>query len=384
MFDTTKTHYFTTNKTIGQQICRGFRSAAIVIATTLVVPAAEAASLGAHSLGDYESPGSHRLFNSNFLSNQVIHYDETTGTYLGVFGEANNADSGLASPEGLAFGADGNLYVSSFGSNEILRYNGVTGAFLGTFGEANNVDSGLTNPVGLRFGGDGNLYVSSFGSNEVLRYEGTTGAFLGVFGEASFDKSGLTNPDNLVFGANGNLYITSLFTSEVIQYDGTTGAFLGVFGDASKAGSGLDIAIGLRFGFDGNLYVSSYATDEILQYDGLTGKFLGVFASAANSPINGPVSLEFGPEGDLYVSSSNLLNQGDEELMESVLRFDGTTGVFKGVVLDTSNTEGQLSIPTGLTFSPNTTVPEPNLSYGITVVAALTISGGFWGKQRKS
>jgi sugar lactone lactonase YvrE len=122
--------------------------------------------------------------------------------------------------------------------------------------------------------------------------------------------------------------------------------------------------------------------DAILQYDGMTGEFLGTFASAADSPLNGPVNLVFGPEGDLYVSSSNLLNQGDEELTNQVLKFDGITGLFETVVLDAVNSEGELFIPAGLTFSPNTTVPEPSLSWGISALAVLIISRKFWRKGK--
>jgi hypothetical protein len=63
----------------------------------------------------------------------------TTGTSLGVFGQANNAQSGVNSPESAAFDANGNLYVASAGN--VLRYN-AAGTYLGVFatGVAKNLE----------------------------------------------------------------------------------------------------------------------------------------------------------------------------------------------------------------------------------------------------
>jgi len=355
------------NPVVGRWIGRSLGGAIAFAAITFVAPQAQAF-----------------LLTSSFGSNQVLSYDETTGTFLGTFGQANNLDSGLSGPDGLTFGLDGNLYVSSFLSSEILKYDGVTGEFLGIFGDASNTNSGLVNPVGSTFGLDGNLYVSSFGTNEVLKYDGMTGAFLGIFGDASDAGSGLGNPDNLTFGLDGNLYVSSFATDEILKYDGMTGAFLGIFGDAFNAASGLDNPTGLTFGPDGNLYVTSYFSDEVLRYDGTTGAFLGVFgdASSTNSSLNGPFNLTFGADGFLYVSSSNFLSP-NEDPVDRVLRYDSVTGAFAGVVLDPSNTNGQLSVPAGLVFTPES-VPEPSVVLGLLGLGAWGVSSRRLHRQGRS
>jgi hypothetical protein len=82
-------------------------------------------------------------------TNQILHYDATTGAFLGVFASGG----GLSQPTAHVVGSGGHLYVSSGLTDNVLRYDGATGAFLGVFASG----GGLNNPQGLIFGPDGNL-----------------------------------------------------------------------------------------------------------------------------------------------------------------------------------------------------------------------------------
>jgi hypothetical protein len=96
------------------------------------------------------------------------------------------------------------------------------------------------------------------------------------------------------------------------------------------------------FGPDGNLYVTSSATDSILRYSGATGAFLDTFVASGSGGLVGPGDLSFGPDGDLYVSST--VNFVTGAVGTQVLRYDGTTGAFLNVAA------GGLSRPLGITF----------------------------------
>jgi streptogramin lyase len=91
------------------------------------------------------------------------------------------------------------------------------------------------------------------------------------------------------------------------------------------------------FGPDGNLYVTS-SSNAILRYDGVTGAFIDTFVPAGSGGLNGPFDMVFGPDGKFYVSS---LNGGQ------VLRYDGSSGAFLDVIAS------GLSRPEGLTFGPD-------------------------------
>jgi outer membrane protein assembly factor BamB len=90
------------------------------------------------------------------------------------------------------------------------------------------------------------------------------------------------------------------------------------------------------------LLVGDYATGQILRYDADTGAFLGIFASS--SQLAGPVSLTFGPDGNLYVAG---------EISGNVTRFDGQTGAFIGTFIP--NGTGGLGSAHGVTFGPDGT-----------------------------
>lgn len=247
----------------------------------------------------------------------------------------NNLTSWLGCLLILLFGGVGNsqaeyLLVSNNSLNSVLRYDATTGAFIDQFVPGSNTapgSGGLESPVGLAFGPDGNLYVSSAGNGAILRYNGQTGAFINTFAivPGSLFPSGV--PQGLTFGPDGNLYVSDSFDGRIDRFNGQTGAFMGVF----SSGVGLFPSEGLVFGPDGNLYVASMET--VMRFDGITGVYLGDFAVDRA----GARELTFGPDGNLYVTSA-----------DGVDRFNGQTGLLMGVFASSDT-----STSFGLAFGPD-------------------------------
>jgi hypothetical protein len=267
-------------------------------------------------LEDRLCPSGGYLLVANQENYSVQRYDERTGAFVDTF--VSEGSGGLTVPGALIFGpTDHNLYVSSGmitgpGNHQVLRYDGTTGAF-----GAVSADGGqLTGPRGLLFGPDGNLYVAD-GTvpGSVQRFDATTGAFIDEFVAPS--SGGLEHPAGMVFGPDGrhdgklDLYVASINLNSVLRYDGTTGAFKGAF--VPSGSGGLTGAFGLTFGPDGNLYVASsqlfdfvhrklYPNGSILRFEGPAGPnpgaFLGTFVPVGSGGLNSPLSLLFGPDAN--------------------------------------------------------------------------------------
>lgn len=103
---------------------------------------------------------------------RVLKYDGTTGASLGSF-----VNGGLGLALDNLFLPDGTLLVSDFSTNRVQRYS-ATGVLMGT------AISGLAGPQGLEIGPDGQLYAGSFFAGTINRYDINTFALLGTFAVA--------------------------------------------------------------------------------------------------------------------------------------------------------------------------------------------------------
>jgi sugar lactone lactonase YvrE len=202
----------------------------------------------------------------------------------------------------------------------------------------------------------GYLLIGSFGTDSVPRYDESTGAFVDTF--VTHRSGGLTSPEGLVFGPHDHdLYVTSGFEGgpgqnpAVMRYDGTTGAFLGVF----AGGGHLNAPVSVLFGPDGNLYVADHGNNVVYRYDGTTGAFKDLFIPAGSGGLGGPLGMVFAPDGkndgklDLYIANHDTHN---------ILRYNGTTGAPDPSPGNTGATyaaydSGTLNHPLDLKFGPD-------------------------------
>ena len=115
--------------------------------------------------------------------------------------------------------------------------------------------------------------------------------------------------------ATENLLVSSLTTQDVFSFDGQTGDFNEVFISSPSLVGELR---GLTIGPDGDIFGCFRTGDRILRFDGETGCFKETFVPDNSGGLVNPIDLAFGPDGNLFVLSSNL----------GIYRYDGTTGAF--------------------------------------------------------
>ena len=174
------------------------------------------------------------------------------------------------------------------------------------------------------------------------------------------DGSGLAAGRLLLVGSDERVYVVSRDTKSVKVFEGGTGEFLG---DLAAPGV-LDAPTrAMAFGPDGRLYVGGVYSDNILAFDvsDLTApSTYDVYVSGGSGGLNGPGGLTFGPDGNLYVSSTT--GGGGAVGPHEVLRFEGPNGASPGAPLPApgksgavfvSDGDGNLSNPNQLVFGPD-------------------------------
>jgi len=133
-------------------------------------------------------------------------------------GAVETIDQGLRFTNGIAFGPDENLYIAETLTGMIHRYEWKDGRIIGgrePFGSALDPEGpeGLRGPDGMKFGADGNLYIAVFGQGivTVLGPDGRTVRRIKTEGNWC---------TNLAFGKKGEkaIYLTEAETGTVQRF----------------------------------------------------------------------------------------------------------------------------------------------------------------------
>jgi gluconolactonase len=132
--------------------------------------------------------------------------------------DISKLDSGIRLTNGIAFGPDEDLYVNETNTGMVYRYRMRNGEVIRKREDFGNVladgEYGRRGPDGMKFGADGNLYVAVWGQGDVT--------VLGRNGEVvNRIKAGGMQPTNLAFGLPGEkkLYVTEMEFGTVEVYD---------------------------------------------------------------------------------------------------------------------------------------------------------------------
>lgn len=239
----------------------------------------------------------------------------------------------------------------------------------------------VNNPFGVVRGPDGAMYFCEYDGHVVRRVaaDGTittiagngTAGYAGDGGLAT--RASLNRPHEIRFDSAGNLFIADMVNHAIRKIDMKSGIITtftgtgkpGYSGDGGPAASAqLKQPHSIQFDAQGNLFICDIGNHAIRKVDANTG-IISTFAGLgkpgptpdgspiAGTPLNGPRSLDFDAQGDLWVAT----REGNQ-----VFRFDLAAGKIHHVAGTgkkgfTGNggpaKEATLSGPKGLCFLPN-------------------------------
>lgn len=285
----------------------------------------------------YDSPHSYsvdtaivplKLFNGGGApaAFQYVSTFSGNGVKSSVDGIVSNAM--YASPSGIAFDKEGNIFITDAGSNKIRRISkeGMVTTFAGS-GLAGSTDgkgalASFNAPQGLTVDANGTVYVadtynhkirkiSKEGDVTTLAGSGSNGKTLGVGAAASF-----YNPSGVAVDSSGNVYVADKTNHRIcmINSGGNVTVLAGKGTAGSTNGIGLNASFysptGVTVDVQGNVYVADYGNHKIrkITMDSLVTTIAGKDYSGQNdgpginASFENPIAITHDSIGNLYVA----------------------------------------------------------------------------------
>ena len=211
--------------------------------------------------------------------------------------------TGLARPDGIVIGPNGNLFVSeeNGAAGDVLEIDPISGAVLQTIGEGQ-----FFNPEGVDFDTSGNLFVAEDTTpGDIFKV-----TFLpnGDVDSISTIATNLQRPEGLVVGLDGGIYVATTTDNRIIRIDPIDFEITPLVEDVS----GFSAPDNIELTTDGRFVVSEDQSSGdiwIIEQDGPDADTLSDNVVKLLSGLTEPQGMAFSPDGTkLYVAQQGAVD----------------------------------------------------------------------------
>ncbi len=281
-----------------------------------------------------------------------------TRGFSGDGGPATSAN--LDNPFGVVRGPDGAIWFCEY-SNHVVRRIAKDGTLTTVVGNGKMGYSGdggpataatMNQPHEIRFDRDGNLFIADMRNHAIRRWDAKT-KFLTTFagnGQPGYSGDGglaamaqFKQPHSIQFSPNGDLYVCDIGNHVVRRIDAKSGN-IETFAGTGKSGptpdgspikgTPLNGPRSLDFDRDGNLWVATREGNQVFKFDLKAGRiqhvagtgkkgFTGNGGPAKEATLSGPKGIAVAATGDVYLVDTE---------SHSIRRIKATTGIMEIVV----------------------------------------------------
>ncbi|MGO8792744.1 MAG: choice-of-anchor D domain-containing protein [Terriglobia bacterium] len=271
--------------------------------------------------------GSGNVFIAEMESQRIRRVDAATGVITTVAGngtEGFSGDGGPATDAGfgqtvaVAVDAQGNLFIADPLEGRIRRVDAETGVVTTVAGGGKDGDGGLAVsarlhvPQGVAVGAQGNVFITDGAGDRVRRVDRETGVITTVAGGGNDRKNigdggpatsaTLVRPWRVAADSSGNLLIAEVWGGRIRRVDGTTGIITTV---SKNLHSPSDVAVDAQgnvfVSLSGNMNASPSQGNRVLRVDAVTG---------TTTTVAGDGSYGFGGDGGPATSANFSSPQG--------------------------------------------------------------------------
>lgn len=286
--------------------------------------------------------------------------------FVGDGGLATQAE--VNNPFGVVRGPDGLIWFCEYGGQRVRRINsdGHLETIVGCGEKGYSGDGGdplkatLNQPHEIRFDRDGNLYIVDMSNHVVRKVDFTKKVITTIAGTGKAGYSGdgglaskaeLKNPHSIQFGPDGNLYICDIGNHVIRMVDMSTqtiSTFAGTgkpgktANNAPIEGTPLNGPRSLDFDRQGDLWLATREGNQVFRFDmkakliyhiagtGASG-FTGNGGPAILATLKGPKGIALDKEGNVFLADTE---------SHTVRKINVTTGVIDVVVGDGTKGDG--------------------------------------------